>query len=340
MSVQLRTGLQQRYVYPIPDVDQPGCEAGTVSTRRWLNWRQANAATVFGIEFMRAMADVLTDGGVTPTNSWIEQSWHKGAGSPNRHQSVMDPRGEDNCAALVNAITYPAAAVTLHQIITDVVPQVITSSSLDMTNAVGKPGQHVIAPYLWTVELATPTAPTTGKAHDDLRQIVVTSPHYYCGYATARVPSPFGTRHWPIDPDSQREPLIYDVDPAKTIPRADVPKAAVSVVDAVRTWGEYLGFRVQPVNSGEWRESTSATAKYTIHAPVEILVDSDELFRRAQPYWGRITVARGSREPSAPHIHRRLHLAQFNGYSGFRVWITDPDADGRFVLTVESPAYR
>lgn len=336
MWVQLRTGFRRQHAYQIPEVGEPGCADGVVSTRHWLDWRQANSVNVFGVEFMRRVSGVLAANGVTPVDAWVEQSWHTRAGSPTRHQSFMDPHGEANVAALVNKVTYPVDSLTFHQLVTDVVPQVLQSFPMDLSKTVGKPGEHMIAPYLWTIDLRTPQIPSTFKTRNDLREIVFTSPHYYCGYTAARLPVNLTSRHWPLKPQDELEPVISNFDPTRKPKRAEVAAAAKSVVDAVSTLSEHLGIHVCPAEGGEWQESTPTTRRFVVKAPVQLVVSSDELYERAQPYWGRIYVWKENREPAAAHIHRRLHLAQFNGYPGFRAWITDPDADGRFVLTVES----
>lgn len=70
MWVQLRTGFRRQHAYQIPEVGEPGCADGVVSTRHWLDWRQANSVNVFGVEFMRRVAGVLAADGVTPVDAW------------------------------------------------------------------------------------------------------------------------------------------------------------------------------------------------------------------------------------------------------------------------------
>lgn len=157
---------------------------------------------------MRRVATVLAQRGVTPVHDRIDQSWHTRAGSPTKHRSFMDPYGTENCAALVNKIVYPASSLTFHQVITDVVPRVIESVPMDLSRTTGKPGRHMIAPYLWTVDLATPRTQSTFTYHPDLREIVFTSPHYYFGYVHARGSGLLSSRHWPLDLPDGPEPGV------------------------------------------------------------------------------------------------------------------------------------
>ena len=202
--VQLRTGLRQHLAYPIPDLDHPGRRSSVVSTRHWLNRQQAAAVRTFGIEFGRAIAAFAAEQGATPINNWIDQRWRTHAGQPNRHLTFMDPRGVDNCAELVSKIIYPADALTFHQIIKTIVPKVIERLPLELTQTVGKPGQHLISPYQWTIDLKTPYVPGSSKSYNHLREVVVMSPYYYCGYTEANA-------YLPVDKRSEQMPLNPDI---------------------------------------------------------------------------------------------------------------------------------
>ncbi len=62
-----------------------------------------------------------------------------------------------------------------------------------------------------------------------------------------------------------------------------------------------LGFTVGSSHpGGRWRTGEDGYDRYTLTAPVTFAVDAEELFRRAQPYVGTLTVKKGSREPAGP----------------------------------------
>ncbi len=334
--VQVRTGFRRQHVYPIPDVDQPGCEAGVVSTRHWLDWRQANSVTVFGIEFMRGVAAVLAERGITPVDEWVEQSWHTRAGSPTRHQSFMDPYGEANVAALVNKIAYPVDSVTFHQIIMDVVPQVLESFPMELSKTVGKPGQHMIAPYLWTIDLKTPRIPSTFKTRNHLREIVFTSPHYYCGYTVAQghIPVYRTSAQWPLDAKFDLVPLTYDQNPKTPVRRSDIPQVANEALSTVSRISERLGFTVGPASAGRWVKDGGNANRYVVSAHVENDLPIDELVRRARPFGHLATVVAG--QPGIPQRNGRHDIVRFAARPGFAGAVSESPDDGRLVLTVES----
>lgn len=335
--MQVRTGFRREHVYLIPEVDQPGCKAGVVSTRHWLDWRRANAVTVFGVEFMRRVAVVLAERGVTPVDAWVEQSWHTRAGSPTRHQSFMDPYGEANVAALVNKVTYPAESVTFHQIITDVVPQVLESFPMDLSKTVGKPGEHMIAPYLWTIDLKTPRIPSTFNTRNDLREIVFTSPHYYCGYTEAQghIPVYRTSAQWPLDPDFDLVPLTYDRDPKKPVRRSDIPQVASDVLSTASRIAEHLGFIVGPVWAGRWVKDAGEADRYIVTAHVENDLPIEELVRRARPFGHLATVVAG--QPGVLQRRNGRHdIVRFAARPGFAAAVSESPDDGRLALTVEA----
>lgn len=341
MWVQLRTGFRQQHTYVIPDVAQPGCRAGMVSTRHWLDWRQANSVIVFGIEFMREVARVLAEGGTTPADAWIEQSWHTRAGSPTRHQSVMDPYGEANCAALVNKLTYPVNSLTFHQLLNDVVPQVLKTLPMDLSKTVGKPGEHIIAPYMWTIDLKKPQIPSTFKYRDNLREIVFTSPHYYCGYTAASTgPASFSSRSWPLNPADERLPIVYDANPASLPKRSDVPAQADRIVDTIRNWGHTLGFTVGPTETGSWNAPTGGkSVKYIVDAPVNVDVSLVEFLQRAQKLADIVhplISEQAAREK--PEKYGYDHV-RFSTPPGFFAKFTAPDKNGQPRLRVETRIY-
>ena len=337
MWVQLRTGFRRQHAYQIPEVGEPGCADGVVSTRHWLDWRQANSVNVFGVEFMRRVAGVLAADGVTPVDAWVEQSWHTRAGSPTRHQSFMDPHGEANVAALVNKVTYPVDSLTFHQLVTDVVPQVLQSFPTDLSETVGKPGEHMIAPYLWTIDLRTPRIPSTFKTRNDLREIVFTSPHYYCGYTAAQghIPVYRASAQWPLDPNFDLAPLTYDRNPKKPVRRSDIPQVASDVLSTASRIAERLGFVVGPASAGRWVKDTGEADRYIVTAHVENDLPIDELVRRARPFGHLATVVAG--QPGIPQRQNGRHdIVRFAARPGFAAAASESPDDGRLVLTVES----
>lgn len=309
-----------------------------MSTRRWLDWRQANAVTVFGVQLMRRVAAELAAGnGVEPVHDWLEQSWHTRSAWPNRLETFMDPHGDQNCVVLVNRITYPARG-TSDRLLDDVAPRVLEMLPFDMSLTNDERDEQMITPYRWKIAQGYPYDTASGKHRHDLREIAFTSPSYYCGYREAPVPSPFGTRHWPLNPDDEREPIVQDADPFRRIKQAEVPAVADDIVARVRAWGEYLGFVVGPDVVAGYRDE-NGTDWWAVNAPVSVVETPEEVARRAKPYVGRVAVRPGPREPRAPHIRGRTHFIVFHQEpQPFRVWITDPDADGKFVLTVRGPA--
>lgn len=336
--VQLRTGFRRRAAYPIPKVSGPGCRAGTVSTRRWFDWRQANSVAVFGIQFMRAFAQVAAEDGLTPTHDWMAQRWHKSVSKPNKSLSFMDPRGVDNAVGLINTIEYPVVDhLTLHYVVKVAVPKVIQTLPMAMTQAVDRLG-HLIDPFTWEIDVRAPRDVKTFQPRNDILEVVLTSPHYYCGYDRARTPSHFGSRNWPLAVADELEPIVFDTDPFRVPRRSGVPQAVDEIVAAVRMWGGHLGFGVGP-SEGEWVENpATGNARFVVTAPVALSASAEEIARRAEPYRGRITVRAASR--GVPYSRRRLPLMDFDyGWPRFSTEITDPVTDGEYVLTVKSPEY-
>ena len=69
--------------------DVPGCEAGTVSRRHWLNWRQANAVSAFGVLWAGELISALGTQNIVPVDSWLSRDvpltpcgGHRGAAKP------------------------------------------------------------------------------------------------------------------------------------------------------------------------------------------------------------------------------------------------------------------
>ncbi|MGY1896285.1 hypothetical protein [Nocardia gipuzkoensis] len=309
-----------------------------MSTRQWLDWHRANAVTVFGVEFLRAVARELAADGIAPVNDWVEQSWHTRAGWPMQTRGFMDPTGEPNCAGLVSKLIYPSKGVPADYVTGDILPRVLENFRTERLHVVGRPGQGEPGQHM--IELKRRWVASTARYRNDQREIVLTSPYYYCGYMTAQVPSTFGSRHWPLDPAAEREPVVTRTGRLRKLKHDEVPAAADAVLADVRGWGEWLGFTVGSSHpGGRWRTGEEGYDRYTLTAPVTFAVDAEELFRRAQPYVGTLTVKKGSREPAGPHIHGRTALIHFRGHPELLVRITDPDADGKFVLTIDGPSF-
>ena len=337
--VQLRTGFRQRSKVVVPPVELPGCAGGTVSTRHWLNWRQANSVTAFGIQFLRTAATLVEQKGAVPLGSWIEQSWSGRAGAPNRKQSFMDPHGDLNCAVLISSVSYRPSDLTREDFFGRVLPAVVAAMPYEMKLDVDPRGEYVVHPYQSMIELGPVWHVPTSRYLDDRHAITLTSPYYYCGYRTARAPVAMESWHWPLDPAQEHEPLIDPRPPRGTLKRGDLPRHTEAVLKDMRSWGERLGFIVGPETFRGWSTDGNGFRRYKLTAPVELLVDPEELYRRAQPYRGRVNVNSGSRVSKAAHIRSSAKLISFGGYSEMLVGITDPDADGKFVLTIDGPSF-
>ncbi|OHV04668.1 hypothetical protein [Mycobacterium talmoniae] len=339
---QLRAGFRDGLRQPVPVVDLAGCENGWVSRRRWFTWRQANAVSAFGVLFIRDIVAALAAEDIAAAEPWLTQS--TGTMQCGGQHRFLSSTGAMNGAYLTSRVAVPRGAVDSSDFYRRILPKVCQPYPVYELHPVWR-GRYQAGPYGSRISVQLPGrqhAPNRDSATVD---IVMTSPTYYHRFYDTDWPGTVGGRRWPLDPAAERVPIVYDAQPRKRPYRRDeVPDAAERTLAGVKEWGDYLGFRVGPATA-EWRigwdrhghPTPPDYETYVVAAPVTLTATPEQLWERAQLY-SNIRVVTGER-PAVPEGHVRDALMSVGIHDGLRARITDPNADRRFELTINSDSF-
>ncbi|QLL06010.1 hypothetical protein [Mycobacterium vicinigordonae] len=333
--VQLRSGFRDGLVEPVPVLDMPGCANGTVSRQRWLTWQQANAVSAFGVLFIREIVAALAEDGISPAHSWLEQSL--GAMSWGGRKRLFISKADVNGVYLRSAVAVPRDAVDSSLLSERILPKVCAQYPVAQLPPAWR-RDHLPGPYGSRISLERPRRRSDTQA--DTSKIVLTSATYYLRYLEASHdwPGTVGSRHWPLDPADERGPIVYDQPPElRPLPRDTVPAAAQRTLAEVRDWGAFLGFTVGTATEGRWlpgegRSGDAGYEGYELTAPVTLNVSEDQIWARAQPYIGFLTVSPAERPGRA--------LIDVHVRGGLMAAVNGPDGNGNFELRISSGYYR
>lgn len=305
---------------PVPQVDLPGCAAGEVSWRRWLNWRQANSVTAFSVQLTRDIVAALALEGITPIETWLRHDTYAVAAGSGRKRT-FDAYGDKNGVYAESVVRMPKDGIGIHQFDTSVLPEVYDRYPV---SGVGPPmgANWLPGPYGFRA------AVTRGDQDDNYDTLRVVSPSYICRYRGVDVYPGRYLRHWPLDPADEREPLIYPDKPRS--PNRNIPGVAEYTLAQVTRWSFYLGCRI----GDPMAISGTKSDGLVIAAPVVLTVSEAEVQRRALPHTAVSALTPGaSREPSGSY-RDRLPLVTFHIFNGLRAYINDPEVPGEYMLTI------
>ncbi|MGY0501641.1 hypothetical protein ACWZHB_24400 [Nocardia sp. FBN12] len=317
-------------------VDLPGFAAGEVSSRRWLDWRQANAINAFAVRLTREIVAALGQEGITPLETWLHREVRRT--SVGGRSRIIDPRTDANGFAILTSVKFPKYSIFSGRLDGRIVPAIYAQYPISATTTASV-NSSIPGPYGFRTGVRFPL---NGERYDTLQ---IGSPSYFHRYRESPAYPGRYIGNWPLDPAAEREPLVYPDKPRHTMPaRRHVPAIAEYTLAEVTRWSEYLGYRLGDATSGwhlDWNESTvKGYETYVLSAPVTLTVTEAEIGRRALPYTAVSAKLNGvSREPQPWH-RQRSPLITFNIFNGLRADINDPDTPGQFVLTVKSSGYR
>ncbi|MFD4456961.1 hypothetical protein [Nocardia sp. NPDC058480] len=324
-------------VTPVPVVDLPGCAAGEVSSRRWLNWRQANAVSAFAVGLTREIVTALGQEGITPTETWLHQEAR--AISWGGRRRMCDPHGDYNGFTVVTSVKFPKYSLSSYKLDSIIVPPIYTRYPISET-CTGHIDSSIPGPYGFRTGVGFPLH---GKRYDLL--CIGSAGYYYRYRGSGAYPGRY-IGNWPLDPADEREPLVYPDKPRTTMPaRRHIPAIAEYTLAEVTRWSEFLGCQLGDATAGwqlDFRDEPTVKGyeTYVISAPVTLTLTEAEIGQRALPHTAVSAPLNGvSREPR-PGSHRRLPLVTFTVFNGLRADINDRDTPGQFVLTVASNGYR
>lgn len=317
----------------VPAIDLPYCENGTVSRRYWLNWKQANAVTIFEIQLIREIVAMLADDGIHPVQSWLTQEMRLAPCGGRKR--LLDSTGTANAGYLMSALALPRDS---------------QARPRQLIDRIAATGRYPMAPCPWKFSTTTPTGPygfslghlEAGYFHShrldpDLSYLAVVSPLYYCRYHRTEWPGTVSSRRWPLDPAAEREPIVGSAPRSTHNPtREEISAAAEPSLAAIKDWGAFLGFHIGPATSHWQRESEKYLDfdRYTLTAPVTLTASMDTIRQRAEPYSAvYVTKLTDSERHDRPR-HRQPSLIDFHSGYEFPGYaeIDDPNNDGQYQL--------
>jgi len=288
--VQYRTGFREVAKRPVPQVDYPFCDGfERISTQHWLSWKQANAITMFSLDYVRALVPMLAGLGLEPTDTWVHQSWREGALWPNFRASFMDPHGERNATALVTELRMKPDGRINSGKFKNLVADFSASMVRDgiWSSKSGSDWTVPCGPLGWTVAMRDPSNWQSGPANDGQQPMTlrIESAMYYEDYGAIDIPRRLGTGNWPLNPADEWGTRIYPgpfVEPEKD----DVPASFTKSFAVIREWGRFLGFTVGEPHAAWHQESGGDLTwqRYILTAPVTLTEDITEIARRAKPH--------------------------------------------------------
>lgn len=334
---QVLGGFRKGPVAMVPAIDQPYCQNGTVSRRYWLNWKQANAVTIFEIQLIREIVAMLADDGIHPVQSWLTQEMRLAPCGGRKR--LLDSTGTANAGYLMSAIALPRDS---------------QARPRQLIDRIAATGRYPMAPCPWKFSTTTPTGPYgfslghlearyfhSHRLDPDLSYLAVVSPLYYCRYHRTEWPGTVSSRRWPLDPAAEREPIVGSAPAGRNLPtREEIPAAAEHALTIITEWGAFLGFDIGPATSHWQRESGTYSERdeYTMTAPVTLTASMDTIRQRAEPYSAvSVTKLTDSERHDRPR-HRRSSLIKFHSGHGFSgsAEIDDPNNDGRYQLVLST----
>lgn len=326
---------------PVPPVKLPGCAAGEVSWRRWLNWQQANSITAFSVQLTREIVVALAHEGIVPIETWLRHNTHTlavGGG----HKRMSHAYGDPNGVYVESLVRIPIGSLGGYQFDGKILPSVYCRYPIFDYGGT-TPANWLPGPYGFR---AAVTRVNQEDPYDTLR---VVSPGYCCRYRRVGGYPGRYLNHWPLDAAEEREPLTYPNEPwpntpqGHTFPRADVPAIAEYTLAEVIRWSAYLGCRIGDTTSGWIRNRDSRSRSdgdtFVITAPVVLTVTEAEIEQRALPHTAVSTrqVPSASHEPTATY-RNRSSLVTFRIFNGLAADISDLNTPGEFNLKITGRA--
>ena len=312
-QVRNTASSRRRVSVPVPPVELPGCAGGVVSSRHWLNWRQANAVVAFSVQLTREIVDALAVEGVTPIESWMRVVYDDVIVGGGR-KSAFSAYGDRNGSCVDSRLRIPKGSIGSGVFERAVLPTVYRRHPIASVSGTA-PSAWLPGPYGFRAGIVGGQ-----RASEEFDTVRVVSPGYFRRYRPNGTFPGRDLSHWPLDPADEREPLIYPEKPRRLPPRRrEIPAIAEYTMTEALRWGEYLGFRFGPVQSAQ------VDGEDVLTAPAGLTVDEAEAKRRTLPH---TAVAWSGGAGFVPR-----ELVSFRIFNGLSARI-ECDDDGACALTV------